>query len=130
MLVNGGGRPINLNEPSPTIPATAGGNRTQIVDFDGVLLEYHRYLTNGGKPKSGKVESVRRLTVRESARLQSFLDSFVFKGPKSAQYKQVCNAIPPLLAKAVGEAIYKALYFGQPRAIRFNSRGSSTQNEC
>ncbi len=130
MLVNGGGRPINLNEPSPTIPATAGGNRTQIVDFDGVLLEYHRYLMAGGKPKSGRVEGVRRLTIRESARLQSFPDTFVFKGPKTAQYKQVGNAIPPLLAKAVGEAIYKVLYFAQPRAIQLNSRGSSTQNEC
>jgi DNA (cytosine-5)-methyltransferase 1 len=110
MLVNGGGRPINLDKPSPIIPATAGGNRTHIVDFNGVLLEYHRYLINGGKPRSGKVEGVRRLTVRESARLQSFGDRFSFKGPKSAQYRQVGNAIPPLLAKAVGEAIYKALF--------------------
>jgi DNA (cytosine-5)-methyltransferase 1 len=110
MLVNGQGRPINLNQPSPTIPATAGGNRTPIIDPDGVLLEYHRYLMAGGKPRTGRVEGVRRLTVRESARLQSFPDSFVFKGCKTAQYRQVGNAIPPLLAKAVGEANYKALF--------------------
>lgn len=35
MLVNGGGRPIRLTEPSQTIPASAGGNRTHIVDLNG-----------------------------------------------------------------------------------------------
>lgn len=110
MLVNGQGRPINLNEPSRTIPATAGGNRTHIVDRDGILFEYHRHLINGGQPRSGTVEGVRRLTVRESARLQSFPDNFVFIGPKTAQYKQVGNAVPPLLAKPVATAIYHALF--------------------
>ena len=109
MLVNGGGRPINLREPSQTIPASAGGNRTHIVDKQGVLVDYHEYLMRGGKPHQGTVKGVRRLTVRESARIQSFPDEFNFLGTRSACYRQVGNAVPPLLAEAVGRAVLVSL---------------------
>lgn len=48
-------------------------------------------------------------TVRESARLQSFCDTFIFYGNKAQQYRQVGNAVPPLLGKAVAEEVKKWL---------------------
>jgi DNA (cytosine-5)-methyltransferase 1 len=110
MIVNGKGRPINLDEPCSTIPATAGGNRTPFIDPEGLLVDYHQYLMNGGKPRSGTIEGVRRITVRECARIQTFPDTFEFLGPRSACYRQVGNAVPPLLGQVVGETVFKALF--------------------
>jgi DNA (cytosine-5)-methyltransferase 1 len=51
----------------------------------------------------------RTISVREAARLQSFPDGFVFAGTMNPAFKQIGNAVPPLLAKAVAEVIMNQL---------------------
>ena len=82
------------NKPSPTIPASFQSNFV------------HPYLN-------------RNYTAREGARLQSFPDTYIFKGKRTnmsweknlSQYQQIGNAVPPLLAKAIAATIEK--YFSK-----------------
>ncbi|WRC01925.1 DNA cytosine methyltransferase [Helicobacter pylori] len=51
----------------------------------------------------------RSITPREAARIQSFSDTYIFYGNKTSVCKQIGNAVPPLLALALGKAILKSL---------------------
>ena len=108
-LFNGGGRPIDLTKPSPTILAAAGGNKTHFIDTCGLVPEYHRHLMAGGAPKTGTLPGGRRLTVQESALVQTFPEGMRFAGSRSSQYTQIGNAVPPKLAAILASAVARAL---------------------
>ncbi len=70
-------------------------------------------------PSSGKFTHPylhRAITVREAARIQSFPDTFRFIGTKGSQMKQVGNAVPPLLAKAIASVVMDDITGGEKDA--------------
>ena len=116
MLFNGAGRPMQLGAPAPTLPASMGGNRTPIVDqyhlsgIDGCwVTRYHAHLAAGGAPYTSLPDRLRRLTVQEAAAIQGFPADMEWRGRQSAMYRQIGNAVPPSLARAVAEALKDAL---------------------
>ena len=50
-------------------------------------------------------KQARTITVREAARLQSFDDDFEFLGPMGDQFKMIGNAVPPVFAKSIANAL-------------------------
>jgi DNA (cytosine-5)-methyltransferase 1 len=64
------------------------------------------------KPEKGRYlhpEAHRPITHREAARLMGFPDSFVFKGSKVEIARQIGNAVPPLLGRAIAECVAEIL---------------------
>jgi DNA (cytosine-5)-methyltransferase 1 len=59
----------------------------------------------------------RTLTVREAARIQTFPDDFRFAGPPSAAFKQIGNAVPPLIGRVIGSAVRSSLTSGMKAGL-------------
>src|SRR5690606_5805428 len=80
---------LDPTRPSKTVIAggTKGGGRSHL----------HPYIP-------------RTLSVRESARIQTFPDNFVFTGPAARQFTQVGNAVPPILGAQMAASILKSFF--------------------
>jgi DNA (cytosine-5)-methyltransferase 1 len=117
MLFNGLGRPIDLDRPAPTLPASMGGNKTPIIDQRSLenrqpswVVQYHARLMKGGRPFAAAPPFLRRLTVEECATIQTFPATYRFAGRPSSRFCQIGNAVPPSLARYVAEKLLRELF--------------------
>lgn len=105
LVYKGGGRAVDLSGPCHTVYASAGGNKTHWIDVENVAPEYHAHLMAGGATRAGVVPGARRMSVEETSLIQTFPTDFEFIGSRSSQYTQVGDAVPPMLAEALGHAL-------------------------
>lgn len=101
MLFNGQGRPMDVNRPAPTLPASMGGNRTPIVDQETFesgspqwVVGYHDSLMAGGVVAESVPSRLRRISVQEAAAIHSFPSDMPWQGSQSSRYRQIGNAVP------------------------------------
>ena len=86
-------------------------DRFKVVDGNGYAHTVVAHLAKDGHYYiHPSLEDCRSISVREAARMQSFPDNFYFEGSRSAMFKQIGNAVPPLMAKSIAESINQLLW--------------------
>lgn len=118
-----GSIPIEKTKKMISLVPEGKNYRALPEEYSG-LYKYHEALTryhskkpsltiNTGHRSHFHYKWNRIPTVRESARLQSFPDDFIFYGNKSQQYRQVGNAVPPMLGQVVAKVLLPYLKDGE-----------------
>lgn len=85
-------------------------DRYKVVDINGLSHTMVAHIAKDGHhyiyPDNRQIRSI---SVREAARIQSFPDDFFFEGGRSAAFRQIGNAVPPLMAKEIAQKIKEQL---------------------
>ncbi len=95
-------RMLEWTEPAPTVVAHLAKDANNFV-----LPDYYEYAPNvTGEPDNRRNRGV---TPREAARLQSFPDDYVFLGPFTHWFRQIGNAVPPLMGERIADVLQQQL---------------------
>jgi len=91
-------RMLRWDEPAPTIVAHLQKDANSFI-----LPDYYEYAQPDESKQDGRRS--RGITPREAARVQSFPDSYVFLGSFTGQFRQIGNAVPPLLGEELASVV-------------------------
>lgn len=97
-------RKLEADQPARTLMAHLGKDSYSHIHYDSA--------------------QARTISVREAARLQSFPDGFRFSGTMNPAFRQIGNAVPPLLARAIGRTLLQQLHDAVPRPGRLLAAAS------
>ncbi len=101
--------PISANEAKLLFQLINGRyeRKSTIITTDNWIQNYYDKLVNGEIiPQFAEAPSrLRRITINEARRIQTFPDNYVFCGAKTSVYKQIGNAVPCEMAKTIATAV-------------------------